>query len=312
LTDIFDTICDYEVLVNINIERRVLNLLDGGCLLPLGIYCDAELNDLDRKLFKVWVSVAETATSQPKQLYYETTNTEDLPEKIVEHIHRITGKSIFISRETQESSTLNRWLTNLGFTVENKSLIDLKKLTIKFLPRTDWLFFSSKHAVEFFFMQKPDIGTTKIGCIGKSTSQKIRELGLKADFIGQSTDTKLVGKQFSARVGLGTVVFPVARESMRTIQWQFPKQQNVIDLPIYAALKVPHVIAENTEILVFTSPSNAESFLEKNAILPNHKIIAMGEATQKSLLKAKVKASQITMPYTYDDLGMFRAILNVL
>ena len=80
----------------------------------------------------------------------------------------------------------------------------------------------------------------------------------------------------------------------------------------YAALKVPHVIAENTEILVFTSPSNAESFLEKNAILPNHKIIAMGEATQKSLLKAKVKASQITMPYTYDDLGMFRSILNVL
>ncbi len=56
-------------------------------------------------------------------------------------------------------------------------------------------------------MQKPDIGTTKIGCIGKSTSQAIRELGLRADFIGQSTDTKLVGKQFSARVGLGKVVF---------------------------------------------------------------------------------------------------------
>ncbi len=312
LTDIFDAICDYDVMVNINIERRVLNLLDGGCLLPLGIYCDNELNDLDKKLFKVWVSVAETATSQPKQLYYETTNTEDLPEKIVEHIHRISGKSVFISRETHESSTLNRWLSNLGFTIENKSLIDLKKLTIKFLPKTDWIFFSSKHAVEFFFMQKPDIGNAKIGCIGKSTSQKIRELGLKADFIGQSTDTKLVGKQFSARVGLGTVLFPVARESMRTIQWQFPKQQNVIDMPIYAALKVPHIVAEGTEILVFTSPSNAESYLDKNIISPIQKIIAMGEATQKSLLKAKIKESQISMPYTYDDLGLLRAILNVL
>ncbi len=312
LTDVFDAICDYDVMVNINIERRVLNLLDGGCQLPLGIFCDVEMNDQDRKLFKVSVAVADAWNMQPKQLYYETTNTEDLPEKIVEHIHRISGKSIFISRDQHESNNLNRWLKSLGFTIESKSLIDLKKLTIKELPKSDWLFFSSKHAVEFFFMQKPNIGTTKIGCIGKSTSQAIRELGLRADFIGQSTDTKLVGKQFSARVGLGKVVFPVARESMRTIQWQFPKQQNVIDLPIYAALKVPHEVTETTDILVFTSPSNAESYLEKNKIHPHQKIIAMGEATEKSLLKAKVKAEQIHKPHSFDDLGLFRAILNTL
>lgn len=310
LTDIFDAVCDYDVMININIERRVLNLLDGGCQLPLGVFCDNELNDLDKKLFKVWVSVADAWNTQPKHLYYETTNTEDLPEKIVEHIHRIKPKSIFISRDAHESNNLNRWLTSLGFTIESKSLIDLKKLTIKDLPKSDWLFFSSKHAVEFFFMQKPDIGTTKIGCIGKSTSQAIRELGLRADFIGQSADTKLVGKQFSARVGLGKVVFPVARESMRTIQWQFPKQQNVIDLPIYAALKVPHIVPETTDILVFTSPSNAESYLEKNKIHPHQKVIAMGEATEKSLLKAKVKADQISKPYSFDDLGLYRAILH--
>ena len=312
LTDVFDGICDYDVMININIERRILNLLDGGCQLPLGAYCDVELNDQDRKLFKVWVSCADAWDKQPKQLYYETTNTEDLPEKIVEHLHRISAKNIFISRDAHENNNLNRWLKNLGFTVESKSLIDLKKLTIKELPKSDWLFFSSKHAVEFFFMQKPDIGTTKIGCIGKSTSQAIRELGLRADFIGQSTDTKLVGKQFSARVGLGKVVFPIPRDSMRTIQWQFPKQQNVIDLPIYATLKVPHEVAETTDLLVFTSPSNAESYLEKNKIHPHQKIIAMGEATQKSLLKAKVKETQITTPTSFDDLGLFRAILSTL
>ena len=312
LTDVFDGICDYDVMININIERRILNLLDGGCQLPLGVYCHVELNDQDRKLFKIWVSCADAWDKQPKQLYYETTNTEDLPEKIVEHLHRISAKNIFISRDAHENNNLNRWLTNLGFTVESKSLIDLKKLTIKELPKSDWLFFSSKHAVEFFFMQKPDIGTTKIGCIGKSTSQAIRELGLRADFIGQSTDTKLVGKQFSARVGLGKVVFPIPRDSMRTIQWQFPKQQNVIDLPIYATLKVPHEVAETTDLLVFTSPSNAESYLEKNKIHPHQKVIAMGEATQKSLLKAKVKETQITTPTSFDDLGLFRAILSTL
>lgn len=312
LSDVFDAVCDYDVMININIERRVLNLLDGGCQLPLGVFCDVEMNDQDRKLFKVAVSVADAWNTQAKHLYFETTNTEDLPEKIVENIQRISPKSIFISREANESPYLNRWLTNLGFNVESKSLIDLKKLTIKELPKSDWLFFSSKHAVEFFFMQKPNIGNTKIGCIGKSTSQAIRQLGLRADFIGQSTDTKLVGKQFSARVGLGKVVFPIARDSMRTIQWQFPKQQNVIDLPIYATLKVPHEVSASTDILVFTSPSNAESFLEKNSIQPHQKIIAMGESTEKALLKAKVKESQISTPYSFDDLGLYRAILNAL
>lgn len=314
LTDIFDAICDYDVLVNINIERRILNLLDGGCQLPLGAYCDVEMNEHDRKLFKVSVAVADAWNTQPKQLYYETTNTEDLPEKIVDHIRRINaGKSVFISREAFENNHLNTWLDRLGFKVENKSLIDLKKLTLKELPKSDWLFFSSKHAVEFFFMQKPDIGNTKIGCMGKGTSQALREFGKRADFIGTSTDTKLVGKQFAARVGPGKVVFPIARDSMRTIQWQFAKQQNVIDLPIYATLKVPYEVSPKIDILVFTSPSNAESFLEKNSIHPHQKVIAMGESTEKSLLtKGKVKAEQIHKPVAFDDLGLFRAILHTL
>ena len=121
-----------------------------------------------------------------------------------------------------------------------------------------------------------------------------------------------MGKQFSARVGLGKVVFPVARESMRTIQWQFPKQQNCIDLPVYAALKVPHVVPETTDVLVFTSPSNAESYLEKNKIHPHQKVIAMGEATENSLLKAKVAESQIHKPHSFDDMGLFRAIMFAL
>jgi hypothetical protein len=38
----------------------------------------------------------------------------------------------------------------------------------------------------------------------------------------------------------------------------------------------------------------------------------MGEATEKSLLKAKVKTEQITKPYSFDDLGLYRAILHTL
>ena len=80
----------------------------------------------------------------------------------------------------------------------------------------------------------------------------------------------------------------------------------------FSSNSTPFSISESTDILVFTSPSNAESYLEKNKIHPHQKIIAMGEATEKSLLKAKVKAEQISKPYSFDDLGLFRAILHTL
>src|SRR6185369_5495687 len=103
--------------------------------------------------------------------------------------------------------------------------------------QTDWIFFSSKHAVRYFFNQKPKIQNVKYGCVGMSTSAELRAFGHRADFIGQSTDTKLVGKQFAAKVGSSKVLFPIAKDSLQSIQWQMPKRDNVINLNIYVTMK---------------------------------------------------------------------------
>ena len=52
-------------------------------------------------------------------------------------------------------------------------------------------------------------------CIGTATSAELRTHGKRADFIGTSTDTKLVGKQFSSKVGSAKVLFPIAQGSMQ-------------------------------------------------------------------------------------------------
>ncbi len=310
LLEIIDTISDLDVLIKINIERQLLNMFDGGCHLPLGAYCDTEMDDEDRLRFKVWVSVANEWNQQPKQVYFDTLDTDGFVDRMYEHLIHIKPKKIFISKTFKEGDYLKTALEKLGFEIHGKSLIEFKKITIKFLPKTDWIFFSSKHAVRFFFEQKPELWPgVKFGCIGSSTSAELRAFGKRADFIGQSTDIKLVGKQFSSKVGNGRVLFPIARGSMQSIQWQMVKRDNVVNLEVYATLKHSEEISPDHEIVIFTSPSNVESYFEKNTWQPNQKAIAMGDATGKALEKLKIK--KYTMPRSFDDLGMIQAVLGL-
>ena len=309
LLTIIDEINDLDVLIKINIERQLLNMFDGGCHLPFGAYCDNEMDDEDRLRFKVWVSVADAWDKQPKQLYFDTLDTDGFTDRMFEHIKAIKPKKIFISKTFKDGDYLPNALKKLGFEVYGKSLIEFKQIAIRFLPRTEWIFFSSKHAVRYFFNQKPEFGTVKFGCIGSSTSAELRAFGHRADFIGQSTDIKLVGKQFSSKVGNARVLFPIARGSMQSIQWQMVKRENVVNLEVYATLNLSEEIATENEIILFTSPSNVESYFEKNTWHPHQKAIAMGEATGKALEKLKIK--KYTTPRSFDDLGLLQAILGI-
>lgn len=309
LMEVIDEINDLDVLIKINIERQILNMFDGGCQLPLGAYCDTEEDDEDRRRFKVWVSVASAWNEQPKQLYFETLDTDGFTDQIVDHIHSIRPQKVFVTKTFKEGDYLSEALTRLKFEVEGKSLIEFKQIRIKELPKTDWIFFSSKHAVRYFFNQNPVLENVKFGCIGTSTSAELRAFNRRADFIGQSTDIKLVGKQFSSKVGNARVLFPIARGSMQSIQWQMVKRDNVINLEVYATLKHGVEISQENEILIFTSPSNVEAYFEKNTIHPHQKVIAMGESTGKALEKLKFK--KYTLPKSFDDLGLLQAVMAV-
>ncbi len=308
LFNLFDDITDIDVQTRIRIERSVLNLMDGGCQLPLGVYVDTEFDDEDRPIFKTFVSVAKQWNEQPLQLYFETGITEDFAERIVEHIQNIKPKKVFVTRNLKESDYLKASLTRLKFEVEGKSLIEFKEIKIKELPVTEWIFFSSKHAVRYFFSQKPKLGKVKFGCIGSSTSAELRANGHRADFIGQGTDTKLIGKQFASKVGSSKVLFPIAKDSMRTVQWQMPKKDNAIDMNIYYTIKHSVELDPSFGIVVFTSPSNVEAFFEKNKLQPHQKVVAMGDATANALGKLKIK--DVVKPISFDDLGLVQAILG--
>ena len=307
-----------EVAEMIAVERKILNLFDGGCQLPLGSHCEKEENDKGEEIFKARVAKAEKWDSFPKYFYFESKKAEGFAEKIVAKMTsplssgRGAGGEVFISRNEKKNDFFKRCLEANGYTVVAQSLIEIKQIPMRKFVKTDWVFFSSKNAVKHFFEQKPDTEGAKFGAVGKATADEIRKFGKRADFIGSSDDTRLTGKKFSALVGSKTVLFPQAKASMRTIQLQLPKKENVKDVVVYETIKTNskfEIRNSKFEILVFTSPSNVEAYFEKNKIDAMQKVIAMGDATTNALKKFGVKANK--QPVSFDDLGLVQAVMSL-
>lgn len=284
----------------IAVERKILNLFDGGCQLPLGAYCTKE-----EDTFMVWTSVADAWNKAPKRIYTETKRYEGLPERIVEKLHGIRPQSVFITRDLRNNGFFENTLRGNGFTVEGKSLIETKPVALREFPQTEWVFFSSKHAVRFFLQQTKLWDGVKLGAVGKGTADELRKFGRRADFIGDMTDTRFTGKKLSAQVGMGRVLFPQAKGSLRTVQQAFPAKQ-VVNLIVYETIQNTVEDLPHCHIFVFTSPSNVDAFFEKHALRPGQQAVAMGHATA-SALQAKGWRAE-AQPATFDDAGLTQAV----
>ncbi|MDG1147083.1 MAG: hydroxymethylbilane synthase [Crocinitomicaceae bacterium] len=75
LNTILQKINFQAVKKRIDLERKVLNLLDGGCQLPLGVYCDEAHN--------LYVSYANGLEGECTQLHYHVEKFEGMAEKVI-------------------------------------------------------------------------------------------------------------------------------------------------------------------------------------------------------------------------------------
>lgn len=289
----------------IGVERMVLNLFDGGCQLPLGVYCIKEDNK-----FKVWTSKADAWDTMPKRLYFESFTDEGLAEKIVNALNTIKGKSVLITRDLKDDSFFKNVLEGNEYKVQGVSFIETKKVDITKIPQTDWVFFASGNAVEHFFGQNPELKPkTKFGVIGKSTELELKKHNRNAAFVGSINDTKVVGKKFAKAVGEETVLFPQAKGGLRTIQQQFTDAAKLTDLVVYETVKKENAKLPEVEILVFTSPSNVVSYFEKGKITADQKVIAIGKSTEKKLKELGVE--NCLLPVSFDEVGLAEAVFGI-
>ena len=293
-----------DVQACIAVERRILNLLEGGCHLPLGAYCEEDDGN-----FKVWTALADSADQSPRMICLESRQPEELPERVLRRLRSIKPASVAITRDLRPGDVFSQLLEAAGCTVHGVALIETRRVQVAKVPEASWVFFSSKHAVKHFLAQAQLPEGAKIAAVGKGTSDELRKHNLRADFIGGGNDTRITGKQFAARAGRDRVLFPQAKGSMRTVQQQLPAAQ-VINLIVYETIERPASELPDADVLVITSPSNAEACFAGRKPRSGQEIVAMGHATQSALRDMGI--TRCTLPATFDDAGLAQAVFAVL
>ncbi len=299
-----------NVAEELAVERTVLKLFGGGCHLPLGCYCRK-----GEDMYQVFTSKADEGDGFPDRLFIEAASTDGLAEKVVSYFdkgRKFPGK-VFISRELSEHSYFRKALEKHAIEIEARSLIRtvpvITKLDSFILKNVDWVFFSSKNAVEYFFQLEPLLPKkVKYGVMGSGSEDMLRRKGHFVDYTGAGVDTADVAADFAKIANGSTVLFPSAENSMRSIQQGLSGDTKVIDLPIYETILEDDAEQTGAEILVFTSPSNVEAYFANNLIQPDQKVIAIGKSTGKKLDEVGVN---YTLPYSPDETGLAEAVFGI-
>ncbi len=166
----------------------------------------------------------------------------------------------------------------------------------------DIVFFSSPRSVEFFLNHCKIEKDKIVASIGRATSEVLEGRNVPIHFQAvNSGRPKEISKSFSKIVKDKRVLFPQSSRSNRSMQQSLSKDQ-VLDLVIYNTDLDPKILSEKPEIIVLTSPSNAEAYLLSNSISDNQKVVAWGKTTEQYLLKEKIKVWHTLVQSSFEEL----------
>ncbi|MEZ4888304.1 MAG: hydroxymethylbilane synthase [Chitinophagales bacterium] len=271
---------------SIAVERTILNQLGGGCHQPIGVFCRFLPS---QNHFQVWATSAKNWQDFPKRIFAEGKNQADLIKKLLNGLEEKTPKKIFISRDLTKDSYFYKAMSNNGYDVNAFSLIDFNGVAFDKNIEADWLFFTSKRGVQFFFEQNPFLPERfRVAALGEGTAKALQAYNFKASFVGGENDTAAVAEDFGKIARGKKVVFPIAEKSLRGVQKILERDFDKIkvqDLVVYSNQIKSAFDIPVCDILVFTSPMNVQTFCKKHTIETHQIIVAIGNTTGKALEK---------------------------
>lgn len=219
-------------------------------------------------------------------------------------------KSIFISRKIETTSIFNKLVKDFDLTLNAASLINIVQIPFSYTPKTDWIFFTSKNAINFFFAQNPEItDSVKYGVISQSSAEALKLHKKEAHFIGEGTDLLKIAKEFRETLGNASVLFPQAMDSMQTIQKQLAFSNTTYNLYTYKTIIRSDINVPYSDILVFTSPSNVTAYYNKYKPDNRQIIVAMGQSTKYRLSEFGVK--NVLVPTEFSEFGLYKCIIDL-
>jgi uroporphyrinogen-III synthase len=205
-------------------------------------------------------------------------------------------KTVFISRTALLSGPLHAFCAENNLRLIDKSLLAFKGVCPEEKPvNTDVIFFTSPRSVQFYFNYF-NYDNQLLATVGDSTAKELEKHKLSAHFIGQTaSNPKQVAKAFKMWLGDKTVLFPQSQRSNRTMQSELNPDQ-YIDLVVYETQLETKKFEYLPNYLVFTSPSNAESYMLSNEITNDQVVFSFGTTTSKYLDDHGVKNHCLNEP----------------
>ncbi len=293
---------DAQVAKAIQVERSILKALEGGCQQPIGVYAEVDLEGERR----VWATQAADAESMPKRVFVRAENGKTASEAVLRLLADDSKQHIYITRDLEEDSFLNRYCKAHGHRLSGQSLIRFEGITYDTVPDCDWIFFSSPRAAMHFMVQLPELAdNVRIAAMGAGTARKLRQYQAPVHFIGESGDTKAVAAAFAEVAKSGKVLFPKAQDSLRSIQKAMPSVLECMDMDVYRSIPIDELQVPVCDVMIFTSPRNVEVYFSKYK-LKNERVIAIGPTTAEKLRSFGVE--NIVLPASPNEWSLAEVI----
>lgn len=295
-----------DVAETVSIERNILAAFEGGCHMPLGVYCEKTSLGLD-----VYTAKSNAADDLPVYLKISGTDTHELIKNSLELANSTRSLSVFITKNSNELPLLTRLLAANGVHAHYQSLIQTRALTVNNWPETEWVFFGSRNAVKYALQNKPELlKGKKIGAVGPGTAKALESQGHRPDYIGQETEISKVAENFVALVDENTrVLLPLGEQSVRTLvkHWENKLQLETVIVYSTHAFKAPSLPVTN--LILFTSPSNVESWVNQGGAIDGVTALAMGKTTYHQLEQRNFKS--IVLCHGYTEIALASTIFGL-
>ncbi|MBO5488449.1 MAG: uroporphyrinogen-III C-methyltransferase, partial [Eubacterium sp.] len=202
----------------------------------------------------------------------------DLQKNILPEEKTLWGKRYVIAKIQSETTRLGEMLCRNGATVQEIQVGKIEKiqasLTREFLMAQDYLLFSSKNAVRYFFenmreqgLDARSIANGRIAVVGEKTAQCLAEYNLIADLVaskGANGLAELVAVEIENNQTSANVLYIKAEYTDNDIVSKLSTCSNVTELPVYRNVPVEFVWdGQVADGYIFTCASGAERFVTK-------------------------------------------------
>lgn len=241
------------------------------------------------------------------------------------------GKRFVTTRSVEQSSTLHEKLYEEGaepipFHVLNISAaIPTPSISNLLFNKFDWIIFTSENGVRYFFellfKEGKDIrvfGNVKVGAIGKSSANVLRDYGIIADFIPSSFTSQTFIAEFSAKYELANLSIlrikgnfandPIS-ENLSKLCKQFTTfEVYKIDKATRTTEEIREIIGSQPDGVIFTASTAVNYFFDilgidiANNFLATTKVFAIGPMTERALRAHKIENVYVAREHTVDGI----------